>query len=290
MSHARVVAGLILTSALLFCWSCTGYLRTQQIKSSSLDFLYPAGAEAAPAEDVKLQLPLRVGLAFAPSKGYRGDRFTELQKQSLLEKVAEAFRSRNGIGSVDVIPTSYLTKGGSFENLDRLVAAFGIDVIALVSYDQFQFSETGRSSWAYWTIVGAYVVKGEKNETQTMMDAVIYDIPSRAMLFHASGASSVTGRSLPTEVGKALLDNSAQGFELSTTDLIVNLTEALMRFEEQAASGTVRGAGTPAVAMVDADGSPVQSGSGGALGVFEFLLVALLVTGLAIGRTSLWKA
>ncbi len=290
MTRVKIVAGFLLMFTLLLGSSCAGYLRTKQIKSSSLDFLYPKGAVAAPAEDVALQLPLRVGLAFAPSDSYRGDRFTEVQKQSLLEQVAEAFRTRNGIGSVDVIPTSYLTKGGSFENLDRLVAAFGIDVIALVSYDQFQFSETGRSSWAYWTIVGAYVVKGEKNETQTMMDAVVYDISSRAMLFHAPGESSVAGRSLPTEVGKALLDDSAQGFELATTDLIVNLTEALIRFEEQAASGTVRGEGTPAVAMVDADGNPVQSGSGGALGVFELLLAALLVAGLAIGRTSLWKA
>ncbi len=41
--------------------------------------------------------------------------------------------------------------------------------------------------------MGAYVVKGEKNETRTLMDAVVYDIRSRALLFRASGESGIIG-------------------------------------------------------------------------------------------------
>jgi len=279
MCRTHTVSGIVLAVLFILCTSCVGLTTRQQLKSSALDFLYPGGAEAIPAEDVYLELPLRVGLAFAPAPPGRDGRFTEVQKQALLERVAEAFRSREGIASVDVIPTSYLQTGGSFANLDKLVAAFGIDVIALISYDQFQFSETGRKSWAYLTIVGAYLVKGEKNETTTMLDAVIYDIPSRAMLFHAPGQSSVSGKAVPVEVGKALQRDSTHGFELATEDLITNLTQALETFEEQAATGTVRGTGTPAIAMVSESGEPVQSGGGGgggALGWLDILLVALL--------------
>jgi len=60
----------------------------------------------------------------------------------------------------------------------------------LISYDQTQFTDQGVLTLAYWTIVGAYVVQGEKNDTQTMVDAVVYDIPSRKMLFGLQGRAS----------------------------------------------------------------------------------------------------
>jgi rhombotail lipoprotein len=163
------------------------------------------------------------------------------------------------------------------------VSAFGIDVMVLVSFDQFQFSETGKSSWAYWTLIGAYVVKGERNETRTMMDAVVYDIPSRAMLFHASGESSQAGRSTPVDQQKKMRQASEASFASATDDLIVNLDVALDQFAEQAASGTIRGEGTPAIAMVDEQGRPVQVGGGGggfgggALGGMELAIVAILL-------------
>ena len=42
----------------------------------------------------------------------------------------------------------------------------------------------------YWTNVGAYVIPGEKNDTQTMLDAVVYDIPSRKIVINSSKFSS----------------------------------------------------------------------------------------------------
>ena len=278
MAGRKLLAGVGCV-ALICCASCMSHQR--QIKSSALDFLYPKGGEAVPPRDVNLQLPLRVGLAFAPQTGRQGATFDETQKQALLERVAEAFRDHEGIRDVEAIPTSYLEPGGGFANLDKLVSAFGIDIMAMISYDQFQFSESGRSSWAYWTLIGAYVVKGEKNETRTLMDAVIYDIPSRAMLFHASGQSSLSGRATPVEVGKSMRKASEEGFLHATDDLISNLDRALESFAEQAASGTVRGEGTPAIAMVDESGQPLQSGEGGggagSLGASEVFVALLLL-------------
>ncbi len=235
-----------------------------QIRSNALEYLYPKGSPAAPPGDVRLQLPVRVGLAFAPPGPQWGEPFTETQKLALLRRVADAFKDREGIAGVEPIPTNFLGQGGGFVELDRLKAGFGIDLMALVSYDQFQFSETSRSSWTYWTLVGAYLVKGEKNETRTVMNSVVYDIPSRTMLFEASGSSSVSGRSTPIDLNKALRVRSEEGFEKATDDLIAHLDAALAAFQQQAKTGTVRGAGTPAIAMVDASGQPVSQAGGGA--------------------------
>lgn len=273
-------------AALLLGSACVVHQR--QLKSSALDYLYPEGSEAIPPADVTLELPLRVGLAFAPAVGLGSGAFPEDRKLALLERIAGDFREREAIRQVEVIPTSYLKPGGGFENLEQLVSAFGIDLIALISYDQFQFSESGRSSWAYWTLIGAYVVKGERNETRTVMDAVIYDIPSRAMLFHATGQDSDKGRATPVDVSRELRQESAEGFQRATEDLVVNLNTALDAFIEQAASGTVRGEGTPAIAMVDESGQPVTIGEGGfgagALGAVELLVGLLLLAPLVGSR------
>ena len=255
-------------------------------RSNALEYLYPAGAPAAQPQDVQIRLPVRVGLAFAPSDRKAGDPFSEAQKQTLLARVAEKFRERKGIAPIQVIPSSQLTPGGGFAELDRIRQGFGIDLVTLISYDQFQFSESARSSWTYWTLVGAYVVQGEKNETRTVMDAVVYDIPSRTMLFHASGNSGLEGSSTPVELGKKLREESEKGFQRAVDDLVGKLDTALAAFQEQAATGTIHGPGTPGVAVVDSEGRPVPAGGGGgagALGILESGALVLLVGLLALG-------
>jgi len=298
-SPASVAATAVLAVAVVLAATACGTTRQFQARSSALEYLYPRGVDARPPADVTLRLPVRVGVAFAPVRpAYYQDRFTASQKQVLLERVAAAFRGGQGIGSVEVIPPGYLTlpsapppgggapaggappEGDGFVELDRVKAAFGIDLVALISYDQMQFSETGRSSWAYWTIVGAYVIKGEKNETRTLMDAVVYDVPSRALLFHASGNSTVAAAATPIDVDRVLRQHSEEGFETATTDLIANLGTALGQFQQQAATGTVRGPGTPAVAMLGPDGLPTQgdgTDGSGAVGAVELAGAALLL-------------
>jgi rhombotail lipoprotein len=251
----------------------------RQIKSNALEYLYPKGALAVPASDVVLKVPVRVGVAFAPPRSDWQETFTEEQKQALLAKVAAAFRDRPPIGTVREIPTIYLQSHGGFDDLDRVAAAYGIDLIALVSYDQVQFSDTTSASLAYWTIVGAYFVKGEKNETKTLLDAAVFDIPSRAMLFTASGRSGVTGHATPLGAERSLRDRSEEGFHQATDDLIANLTTSLDAFRTQAASGTVHGPGTPAVTVVDTAGGGGGAGGsgGGAAGLWDAIALAALV-------------
>ncbi len=276
--------GLLL---LAFAVLLSGCIATStQVRSSALDFLYPKGSPAIPATDVSLKVPTRVGIAFPPEKGFSPGSFTEDRKQQLLERIKGAFRDRKNIAGVEVVPSTYLAPEGGFDNLDRIASAFGVDVVALVSYDQVQFKDSSAASFAYWTIVGLYVVKGEKNETRTMLDASVFDVRSRAMLFNASGRSSVRGSSTPISAEKALRGVSDQGFTEATDNLIAQLETALTAFEEQAASGTVRGPGTPALALVDPQGQPIQSSGagGGAVGAVEVALALLLI--VALRRTA----
>lgn len=279
-------------SALLLTAGCVGTAPPTHRTNSALDFLYPQGmSSGAPAAQVALHLPLRVGLAFAPNREGGADPITEAQKQTLLTRVADAFRKHQGLGNLQVVPSVYLNPAGSFENLDKLSAALGLDVVVLLSYDQAQFTESTRASWTYLTIVGPLLIQGEKNDTRTLVDAVVYDIKSRALLFRAAGESTVKGSSSPLNESRKRRVFAGEGFEKATDDLIANLTTSLAGFEEQAKSGTVNGPGTPVIAMYDSKGQLIPgksgggSGGGGALAPPELLAAVLLSIALLLRRS-----
>ena len=268
---------------------CTGTLPPSHRVNSALDFLYPQGVTTAePASEVVLKLPLRVGLAFAPNRNDQPDPITEEQKQSLLNRVAAAFQEHKAIGHLEVVPTTYLQPGGSFANLEQIRQSLGLDLMVLLSYDQSQFTESTRASWTYLTVIGPLLIEGEKNDTRTVMDAVIYDVRSRALLFRAAGESTVKGRSSPLNVDRKRRTHAAEGFSQATDGLITNLNTALARFEEQAKTGTVQGPGTPAIAMYNAQGERITAhGGGGAMGIAELIVAVLLGFSLPARRRSL---
>jgi len=105
--------------------------------------------------------------------------------------------------------------------------------MALISYDQVQYTDEGLVSLTYWTIVGAYIFKGEKNDTSTMIDAAVYDIASRKMLFRAPGVSQVKGSATFVNQSEQLREDSRKGFELAADTLVVNLQSELERFKEK---------------------------------------------------------
>lgn len=252
-----------------------------QKRSNALEFLYPEGKEAEPSRDVQLQVPLRVGLAFAPSEFASGDQTTMLsgqQQQKLLAKVADAFAANPSVRRIESLPPSYLRTRGGFSNVDRISTMFNLDLIALVSYDQFQFTDTDRlRSLAYWTLIGVHLVKAEKNQTRTLMDVVVYDIKSRTLLFRASGESVVDGRAAPVGIDTERRAQSEIGFDQAAGSLITNLKTSFNEFSRQAASGTVRGPGSPAIRINrTAEAQVASHGGAGALEVFDVLIVAAL--------------
>ncbi len=159
--------------------------------------------------------------------------FSERDRIALMQEVSGHFKKHQFVKSIELIPSAYLTPGGSFSNLDQLRTMFGIDVIALLSYDQAQFTDQGSLSFSYWTLVGAYVVQGEKNDTSTMMDAAIYHIQSRKMLFRAPGISRIKGSATPVNLSEQLRLDSAAGFNEAAKDLVGNLQIQLDLFREK---------------------------------------------------------
>jgi rhombotail lipoprotein len=215
-------------------------------KSSVVDYLYPRNSETVVQPSMPtLKLPLKVGIAFVPEQPSRhrgahmwsgvvgGGSITEAEKSELLEKVADNFRKYDFISEIEVIPSAYLTASGSFQNLDQIKTMYGTDVIALVSYDQVQFTDEGMLSLTYWTLVGAYVISGDKNDTRTMLDTVVYDIESRKMLFRAPGTSNIKGRSTPVNLSEELRIDSVNGFKQASEKMTANLDIQLGKFKEK---------------------------------------------------------
>lgn len=233
----------LMLPVLVLIAGCAG--QQTRMKSSVVDYLYPTKADTIVQPSIPvLNIPIKVGIAFVPeqsaqSRGMNlwarttGGTLTEATKTDLLEKVAEHFRKYEFVSDIEVIPSVYLTAGGSFSNLDQIRTMYGVDVIALVSYDQVQFTDEGMLSLTYWTIVGAYVVSGEKNDTSTMLDTVVYDIESKKMLFRAPGTSNVTGSSTPVNLSEELREDSTKGFNEAASNMITNLDVQLASFREK---------------------------------------------------------
>ncbi|EDN66729.1 conserved hypothetical protein [Beggiatoa sp. PS] len=178
-------------------------------------------------------MPLSVGIAFVPETTGNHRTLTEVNKVDLMNEVSTHFKKYDFVKSIEIISSPYLTRKGSFANLDQIRTMFGIDVIALISYDQTRFTDEGLASITYWTIVGAYIVPGEKNDTHTMVDATVYDIKSRKMLFRAPGTSHIKSRATPVNLSEQVRKDSLEGFKLASKELVVNLEQQLMLFKEK---------------------------------------------------------
>ncbi|PTX98603.1 rhombotarget lipoprotein [Opitutus sp. ER46] len=236
-----LVSAAMLTAVVAFSGCASFFRSSQQAQRSSsvVTYLYPKQANPVPPTAIPvLRLPLRVGIAFVPAGGttgsYRlGAGLTEMQKTQLMRRVADQFRGLDYIERIEIIPSTYLRPGGGFENLNQVRRMLNVDVVALVGYDQTQFTDENFLSLSYWTIVGAYIFKGNVNDTHTIMEAAVYDIASEHLLFRAGGASQVKGSAAAKYVTANLQEDAGKGFEQATTDLILNLQAELGAFRER---------------------------------------------------------
>jgi len=135
------------------------------------------------------------------------------------------------IDKVELIPSSYLTSSGSFSDLDRVSRVFGVDTIFLFSFEQAQYTDRGLLSLGYWAIIGAYFIPGEKNDTNSMISGVAYDIRQRQMLFRAYGVSQSKALSTPVNHSQEIREERILGFKKAAKDLVGNLDVALEGFK-----------------------------------------------------------
>ncbi|MBL4822462.1 MAG: rhombotarget lipoprotein [Colwellia sp.] len=216
------------------CSSLVSHNTGKNTKSSSLmDFLYPdetSRSEHKP-EIPTLKLPVKVGLAFVPSKNWRRDGIHSKDQIELLEKVKKSFLKYDYIDRIEIIPSTYLKGGEGFSTLEQVARLYDVDVMALVSYDQVTQSLENNAALLYWTIVGMYVIPGNENSIQTFVDTAVFDIKSKKMLFRAPGINKLTKRTTAVGIDDTLSEKSLEGFGLAVTDMTANLDAELASFK-----------------------------------------------------------
>ena len=278
-------SNVVMGCALLLCLSgCTSFFTgygtgTRQGASSSLvDYLYPKGEEPpdVPNSIPHLDLPLRVGIAFVPGDYYQND-ISEATKMELLESVKAEFIQQEYIAHIEVIPETYLRSGNGINGMRQVARLYGVDVMALVSYDQVSVSADNPASLLYWTIVGAYFIPGTNTEVQTFVDTAVFDVDTAQLLFRAPGVDSQ--EQLSTAIGSddIVRRKSAESFAVAVGDMTTNLSTELVRFEEDVKNNPAR------AEVVWREGY----GGGGAIGAGLLLLLPLLLLGaVRAGRTK----
>ena len=268
---------IIIITATLLLSSCSSLLSKNSgkrtVSSSLVDFLYPSRDAKAKAKENHqatqmpvLELPINVGLAFVPTRHNRGIHAQEQIK--LLQKVKASFSNYKFINRIEIIPSNYLQAGKGFSSLDQVSRLYNVDVMALVSYDQVTQSKENNASLLYWSIVGMYLIPGNKNSVQTFVDTAIFDLKSRKMLFRAPGISKGSRVSTAIGVDETIRKTSQKGYEDAVTDMIKNLDSGLGEFKERVKEGKV-------AKVVHRKN---YSGGGGSFGiVIPFLLLFMMI-------------
>jgi rhombotail lipoprotein len=235
MNSAITRIGLLLTVTALLasCSTYFGHDGRRGVSSSLVDYLYPDGEIPPKHEETKphLQLPLNVGLAFVPSDVTSSLALPESKKSELLEAVKSKFESLNYVRDITVIPDTYLRSSKGFKGVDQIARLYGLDIIALVSYDQVATTSETKSSVMYWTIVGAYFIKGNQNQVTTFVDTAVFDVNSKKMLFRAPGVSDTQKASTLVEINRANREAREEGFEQAMADMSENLATELENFK-----------------------------------------------------------
>lgn len=225
---------LLVVGTLAGCASMEGNTKQRQV-ASMLAFLFPGKDSPAVSSEVAvIKVPFRIGVAFVPDSGNAAFRLAETERLRLAGRVRDAFTNYPFVQAIEAVPSLYLEPGGGFDNLDRVAQLLRLDVIALISYDQVQFSGANRLSFLYWTGIGAYLVEGDNYDVMTAVETAVFDVKSRRLLMRASGTSTVKGEA--TWIGFAERSRTArtESFEKSVAQMIEQLAREVQGFRERA--------------------------------------------------------
>lgn len=204
--------------------------------SSLVAWLYPRGEVPPTVEETPvLRVPLRVGLAFVPPRnGYANSYYlSEAHKSELLYKVRESFSEKAYIDSIQIIPQYYLDRARGISGMQQVARMMSVDVMALVSYDQVVHNFDTSESLLYWTIVGAYVVKGSKDEVHTFVDLAVVDVNTGKLLLRAPGMDKQSSKSTLVKNAESVRRSREQGFNLAMQEMSKNLDAELALFRER---------------------------------------------------------
>lgn len=202
--------------------------------SSMVRYLYPEGERPVVDPEVtpRLQLPLRVGIAFVPTtdRAWQGSlQPAEARRVELLEKVKATFEGVDYVEDIQIIPSNYLGSAGGFQALEQTSRLYDLDVFALVSWDQVVNTNDTVFSVLFWTITGGYVIPASANNVHTMLDTAVFDIRTRKLLLRAPGFdhASRLPPSLRKNSQKRVSDAS---FERAVGEMCKNLEAEIGKF------------------------------------------------------------
>jgi rhombotail lipoprotein len=272
----KLIALAFLTAVLGGCISSGQHTRR---RSDLMAYLYPNRNEApAPhPEKARMQLPLRLGIAFVPAADAQFSPVLPSAEKKTLDIVRASFQGRDWVREIVTIPSSYLTPGGGFDNLDQVARMYNVDVIALASVDQIQHSSPGKLSFLYVSIIAAYVLPLEQNDTNTLIDVAVFHVPSRTFLLRAPGVSRLKGNSVAVEESRALRTKADRGLQLATEDLARNLSQEVESFKASIVAGE-----RPQIEIVNERGQSIRTS--GSFGLLEAAL-AIMMLGFAWRRS-----
>jgi rhombotail lipoprotein len=232
----KTLIQLISAALLISLCACSTSLSSRESKQSAsiVDYLYPKATQAPKLEPgmTTLRPPVRVGIAFVPTDP-RVRSLPEAEKLKLLERAKASFASHSYIGTIEIIPTQYLQQGGGFANMEQVARTFGVDIMAMLSYDQVQFTDSNSLSLLYWTIIGAYVVNGNQYDVHTMVDVSVFDVASRKLLFRAPGTSQIQGGGNWANFSERARAAQLEGYNKAVEQLIPKLQSELDSFRER---------------------------------------------------------
>lgn len=280
---------IILMAYLLLCSGCASYnnsLRTVQRQSNLASFLFSGNTPQAPAQKAPLHLPAKVGVAFVP-----GDPASSNIPETTKKEVIEAVRSQLAkhtkyVAGAQAIPSIYLTPRGGVQNLEQVAQQFGVDVIVILGANQFQKHE--RNSLAALldvTIIGQYLIPGNTVDTATVLEAAVYHVPSRAMIFRTDGANQKKSHATQYGSSQTAQNDAASSILDASKKLVVSIGEALVGFEKFDAATTQEIQPLPASSTTNVseqknywDKANKYRSTGG--GSFDLLWLALTGAGL----------
>jgi rhombotail lipoprotein len=276
-----ITAGMTAAVALSGCAEllCMPNCKAHAHNASSLvDFLYPNGRTPPQQNEIpQLRIPLRVGLAFLPpSEADAMGGLDAAHREQLLEKIKERFSSRKFVADIVLIPDYYLASRRGFEGLESVQRLYGLDLMALVSYDQVMHMDENNWSLGYVTIVGAYVLEGSRHDISTLVDLAVVDPKTHALVLRAGGTDTRHGNTTLMSSERETREAAIEGYGAATDQMTEHFDAALTKFESDVRSGKA------AVRMVRETGG--RTGGGGALGWWSILPLLMLVTFRRSGR------
>ena len=157
---------------------------------------------------------------------------SEAERFKLLYDLKAIFSKRDFVEEVAVIPEQYLKAGTGFAPLAKTADTYGLNAMALVSYDQVSIRAPS-SSLRYRTIVGVQTLTGDHTEVQNFVDTAVFDVATQRLLFRVPGVSSMARLPASAEAGADAQALQRRGFALAAADMATNLDKELNALKDR---------------------------------------------------------